>query len=115
LTLPRASLTFVAIKKQMLRKIFSRINNKYFYAGFVFGVWILFFDNNSFISQLRLNRTLNNLLQEKEYYLSEIAKDRQAAYELATDTLTLIKFGREQYLMKREHEDIYLIVEDEKK
>jgi hypothetical protein len=30
-----------------------------------------------------------------------------------TDTVTLEKFGREQYLMKRDNEDIYLIVEED--
>ena len=50
---------------------------------------------------------------EKQYYISEIEKDRQATFELMTDTLTLEKFGREQYLMKRDNEDIYLIVDKE--
>ena len=74
---------------------------------------MLFFDNNNFIAQFRLNQTLNNLEMEKEYYLTEIEKDRQATFELMTDTLTLEKFGREQYLMKRDNEDIYLIVDEE--
>lgn len=97
----------------MLNKIFKRINNKYFYTLLIFGVWMLFFDNNNFIAQVRLDRTLHELEMEKDYYLSEIAKDRQATLELMTDTTTLEKFGREQYLMKREHEDIYLIVGEE--
>ncbi|MBE9483227.1 MAG: septum formation initiator family protein, partial [Bacteroidetes bacterium] len=79
-----------------------------------FGVWMLFFDNNNFIAQFRLSATLNELEMEKDYYLSEIEKDRQACYELRTDTLTLEKFGREQYLMKRDNEDIYLIVDEGK-
>jgi len=97
----------------MLRKIFHRINNKYFYTLLIFGVWMLFFDNNSFIAQVRLHRTLSEMEQESEYYLTEIEKDRQATYELKTDTLTLEKFGREKYLMKRDNEDIYLIVDQD--
>lgn len=97
----------------MLNTILHRLNNKYFYTILIFGVWMLFFDNNNFIAQIRLNRTLNELEMEKEYYLTEIANDRQATLELITDTLTLEKFGREQYLMKRDNEDIYLIVDEE--
>jgi len=97
----------------MFYNLLHRLNNKYFITLFIFLVWMLFFDNNNFIAQFRLNRTLNDLEMEKDYYLTEIEKDRQATFELITDTLTLEKFGREQYLMKRDNEDIYLIVEEE--
>ena len=97
----------------MLETIFHRINNKYFFTLLIFLVWMLFFDNNNFIAQYKLNSTLSDMEMEKEYYLSEIEKDRQATFELITDTLTLEKFGREQYLMKRDNEDIYLIVDEE--
>jgi len=95
-----------------MKKLLYRLNNKYVITILVFAVWMLFFDNNNFIAQFRLNRTLNELEMEKEYYLSEIEKDRLATYELMTDTLTLEKFGREQYLMKRDNEDIYLIIDE---
>ncbi len=104
-----AMITFVF----MIRDILRRLDNKYFITLLVFGLWMLFFDNNNFIAQIRLNRSLNELEMEKEYYLSEIEKDRQATLELITDTLSLEKFGREQYLMKRDNEDIYLIVDEQ--
>jgi len=97
----------------MINKLLHRLNNKYFITILIFGVWMLFFDNNNFIAQFRLNKTHHELEMEKDYYLSEIEKDRRATYELITDTLTLEKFGREQYLMKRDNEDIYLIVDGE--
>jgi hypothetical protein len=95
----RRSKNYICIN--MPKPLLHRLNNKYFITILIFGVWMLFFDNNNFIAQFRLSR----------YYLSEIQKDRQACYELRTDTLTLEKFGREQYLMKRDNEDIYLIVD----
>ena len=97
----------------MLETILHRLNNKYIYTLLIFLVWMLFFDNNNFIAQYRLNRTLSELEMEEAYYNTEIAKDRQATFELMTDTLTLEKFGREQYLMKRDNEDIYLIVDED--
>ena len=98
----------------MLQNLLQRLNNKYFITILVFGVWMLFFDNNNFIAQIRLNQSHNELEMERDYYLSEIDKDRKATLELITDTLTLEKFGREQYLMKRDNEDIYLIVDEKK-
>ncbi|MEN8225650.1 MAG: septum formation initiator family protein [Bacteroidota bacterium] len=97
----------------MFNNLLHRLNNKYFITLMIFLVWMLIFDNNNFIAQFRLNRTLHELEDEKEYYITEIEKDRQATFELITDTLTLEKFGREQYLMKRDNEDIYLIVDGE--
>lgn len=96
-----------------MNKFLHHLNNKYAITIIVFGIWMLFFDNNNFIAQVRLNRSHHELEMEKQYYLSEIEKDRQATFELMTDTVTLEKFGREQYLMKRDNEDIYLIVDEE--
>lgn len=96
-----------------MNTLLRRLNNKYAITILVFGVWMLFFDNNNFIAQIRLNRAHSELVMEKQYYLSEIEKDRNATFELMTDTITLEKFGREQYLMKRDDEDIYLIVDEE--
>lgn len=96
-----------------MRKLLDILNNKYALTILIFGVWMLFFDNNNFITQIRLNRTLDELEMERDYYISEIEKDRRATYELVTDTLTIEKFGREKYLMKRDNEDIYLIIDQE--
>ena len=96
-----------------MNNLLHKLNNRYFITILMFAVWMLFFVNNNFITQMRLNQSHHELEMEREYYLSEIEKDRKATYELMTDTITLEKFGREQYLMKRDNEDIYLIVDKE--
>ena len=60
-----------------MNKLLHHLNNKYAITIIVFGVWMLFFDNNNFIAQIRLNRSLHELEMEKQYYLSEIEKDRK--------------------------------------
>lgn len=94
----------------MLRKIFNKINNKYFYAGVLFMVWIFFFDNNNLISRYKTNKTLNDARRQKEFYKSEIKRDLQTIDDLLHDSAAIEKFGREQYLMKRDSEDIFLVV-----
>lgn len=96
----------------MLEKIPPLFKNKYFIAILVFGVWMLFFDRNSMWQRYKLQRTLNRHIQEREYYLSEIEKDSSALHELSSDTQNLIRFAREKYLMKKDDEDIYLIITD---
>jgi len=94
----------------MFRKIFSRINNKYFYASVIFLVFIFFFDDNNFIARYKTKKTLDHLKQQKEFYNSEIKRDLQTIDDLLNDSAAIEKFGREQYLMKRDSEDIFLVV-----
>lgn len=92
-------------------KIFK---NFYFIAGFIFLIWMVFLDNNDLISQLRLSAKYNDLIEEKEYYqekIKEVEIDRQG---LLSDQELLEKFARERYLMKKEKEDLFVIVQNEK-
>lgn len=74
----------------------------------IFAVWMLFFDSNSLMIHNVLNREIEALENEKEYYRKEIAKDNKALKALKKDE-GLEKFAREAYYMKRENEDIYII------
>jgi cell division protein DivIC len=94
----------------MLKRLIPIFTNKYLITGVAFIVWITVFDRNNIMNQLDLYRTLKDLHHQKEYYLSEIKKDRQAATELKTNLKNLEKFAREKYLMKKDGEDVYLII-----
>ena len=50
--------------------------------------------------------------QDKIYYQEKIKIDSRKLEELRTDRENLEKFAREQYLMKKDNEDIF-IVKDE--
>lgn len=73
-----------------------------------FAIWMLFFDNNSLLIHNDLNKDIKKLENEKEYYKKEIVKDNKAIKELKKEE-GLEKFAREEYYMKRDNEDIYLI------
>lgn len=87
------------------------IHNKYFYAGLAFLIWMIFFDQESFIDRYNLNKTLGGLEKQKAFYLDEITKNEEAIYILENDSSQLEKFGREKYYMKKDNEDIFVIVE----
>ncbi len=99
----------------MWNRIPSFLKNKYLITVVIFLVWLTFFDRNNFISQIRYGRILNNQRKQVEFYKSEIARDSTALHELMSDTASLEKFAREKYLMKKDNEDIYLIVRDKDK
>jgi len=94
-----------------MQKLFKIVSNKYFITFMIFLVWMIFFDNNNIIRQFRIHSSLTELEKKKEFYLEEIEKNRQARIELTTNTHNLEKFAREKHLMKRDNEDIYLIIE----
>ncbi len=79
----------------------------------VFLVWILFFDEYNLIRIRRDTRKLKSLKQEAEYLQEKIEKDRERLNALKTDTAEVEKFARETYLLKKENEDVFVIVDDD--
>lgn len=75
---------------------------------FVFIIWMLFFDANSYLIHHELNSDIDALETEKEYYQKEIEKDKKAIKKLSTEE-GLEKFAREEYYMKRDSEEIFII------
>ena len=89
------------------------VRNKYLIALVVFLVWLFVFDRNSLIDRIKYTRALHEMESEKAYYLRRIEEDSQRLQELKTDRENLEKFAREQFFMKKENEDVYVIVEVE--
>lgn len=85
--------------------------NFYFIVGVVFLVWMLFVDGNDLISQWRLSSKYNDLLKEKAYYQEKIQEVEVDRHGLMSDDELLEKFARERYLMKKESEDLFVVVE----
>ena len=100
--------------KKIWNKIPPFLRNKYAITGIVFGIWMLFFDENDFISQIQLQRELHQLEEDKAFYKEEITKTQADLDELLTNDNNLEKFAREKYLMKKENEVIYVLVEEDK-
>jgi hypothetical protein len=95
----------------MLRKVLSFILNKYFITTVAFIVWLIFFDSNNLMMQQDLKTKLKELQTEKKFYLDEIRNDSTLTVKLRTDTTELEKFAREKYLMKKDSEDVFLVVD----
>lgn len=95
-----------------LKKIIERLNNKFVIASIIFLLWILFFDQNNLLNRCSDVRNLRDMKAQKEYYAKKITNDIQRTKELETDDDNLEKFAREQYLMKKPNEDVFVIVEE---
>ncbi len=77
--------------------------------------WMLFFDRNDLMSQYEYRQQLNKLEAEKDFYITETEKTVKDLSELTTDRSKLEKFAREKYLMKKDNEDVFVIVKEEEK
>jgi len=94
-----------------MKRFFSKyINNRYFYTGLAFVIWMAFFDNDNFREQMRLTHKIEQLQQKKQFYQSEIEKNKSALNALKYDTTQLEKFAREKYFMKKDNEDVYVVI-----
>jgi cell division protein DivIC len=95
----------------MLKKLPKPLRNFYFISIVLFLVWMLLLDSNNLISRFQLSSKLGSLENEKEYYEEKIKEVEKDHNELFGDRESLEKFAREKYLMKKESEEIYIIVE----
>ena len=86
--------------------------NFYFVTSLVFVVWMLFLDANDFFSQFRLWQEVRKLEDDKEYYQEKIEVVKQERTELMSNKQLLEKFAREKYLMKKQNEEVFVVVEE---
>jgi cell division protein FtsB len=101
-------MTFKQFKNKPIVKI---ITNKYVIVSTIFVVWMVFLDENSILNHIEFNKEINKLKSEKEHFKSEIEKDKALIKKLE-DKEQLEKFAREEYKMKKENEDIFIIEYD---
>ena len=89
--------------------------NRYVLVLLFFIVWMLFFDNYSYLEHRVLDKEIEEIEDNIQYYKTEIKKDSANIKYLKNDD-RVEKYAREKYYMKRENEDIYIIeFEGEKK
>jgi len=98
----------------MKQKLFKIIKNKYVLVSLAFIVWVGFIDSDySIIRQNELSSNIRNLNSFKLHLEQEIEKNKQLADKLENDIKFVEKFAREEFDMKGEDEDVYVIVTDE--
>ncbi len=95
------------MKRISLLKI---LKNKYFLTVTGLLVWLIFFDKNDVFSQYELIQKCAKLESDKAYYLTEIENNKSSLADLRTNTKRLETLSREQYLMKKENEDVFVFV-----
>ncbi len=98
--------------KTILIKIKPVVLNKYLLALIIFGVWVTCFDKYNLIKRWKTGNNIKQLETEISFYRNEIENNKEKMQELQSSDENLEKFAREQYLMKKAEEDIFIFDED---
>ena len=90
---------------------FKNIRIEIIAVGLVFVIWMVFFDEHNLIQQRQNKHKLELLIEQEQIMRNKLKADQQRMMELQTNQENLEKFAREQFHMKKENEDIFVVVE----
>ena len=94
------------------QKIKDLFKNFYILFLLCFVLWMTIIDSNGFINRYRLSAKLSELNTQKEFYIEEIDKVSLDKEKFESDEELLEKYAREEYLMKKESEDIFYVIKE---
>ena len=96
----------------MLNRLLHYGRNFYVATGLGLIVWMTFFDANDLPTQVRNYWKLHELDQDTRYYQDKIKLVQTERKELLGNDRLREMFAREKYLMKKEGEDVFVIVDE---
>ena len=90
--------------KVLIKKSFF----KYLVISISFLIWMTFLDTNSLLIHAELNREIKKLKKKRDALNKEILDDKSLIEKL-NDIDSLEHYAREEYNLKKENEDIFII------
>lgn len=98
-----------------MRRFFTKylfwLKSPYAWAPIALLLYLLFADRYNIIRLIRLESDNHELRNEIRSCHGLIKENKQKFYELQSDSVLLEKYARENLLMKRPNEDIFIISE----
>ncbi len=101
--------TFATVKN-LLDRIPKPLKNRYVLCTVGLLAWITFFDSFDLFTTVKNQQLLSKKEQQKEWYKEQIVTTKADFKELNSNDALLEKFARERYLMKRDNEDIFVLI-----
>ncbi len=98
-----------------MKRLIDLFKNKFFLVTVAFAVWMTLFDKNDLLSQYQYHEEVSKLEQERDFFQTETDKVSKDLEELTSNPQQLEKFAREKYLMRKDNEDVYVVVKEKKK
>jgi len=85
------------------------LQNKYILTAFVFVSWLFIFDKNNLFEQLRLNKSIDQLRNDKDNFANKIIEAKREGLLLRKNGEAI---AREKYFMSKKGEDVFIISEE---
>ncbi len=98
------------MKERILGRIPARLRNRYGLAVGVLVLWITLFADYDLITMIKLRGELGKLHDQREHFAQEVEHTKEQLHQLNSDQDLLERFAREKYLMKRDNEDVFVLV-----
>ncbi len=99
-----------------MKKVIKILTNKYLVVAICFVAWIAYFDQNDWMTLRERQHELDNVKDNIAYLKKEIAAMQAETKSLSLDVkgrvnnpAALEKYARENFRMKNDGEDIYVI------
>jgi cell division protein FtsB len=97
-----------------MKRLVDLLKNKFFLVTVVFVAWMIFLDKNDLYSQYTKHKQVVELQKQRDFLLKQTTQVTTDLDELTTNKQKLEKFAREKYLMKKDNEDVFVIVHKKK-
>ena len=98
------------MKNKFLRHLPHFVRNRYGAGVLVLLFWITFMHDYDLYTTFKLRRELHHMQEQHAWYAHEIQRSKEQLHELGSNNALKEKFARETYLMKRDNEEIFVLV-----
>ena len=78
----------------------------------VFIIIVGFLDANSFMQRIQLQQINDSLRLQIQHFEEICTRDSSRLKQLQSDPSAVVRVAREEYLMKAENEDVFIIIEE---
>ena len=87
----------------------------YIISTLVLAVWLIFFDRSNLIKQFDMALELRYLQAQRDFFKQELENIKQEEKQVLGSYTSLEKYAREKYLMKKEGETVFVLVDENDK
>lgn len=84
----------------------------YIISSLVLAVWLIFFDRSNLIKQFDMALELRYLQAQRDFFKQELENIKKEEKQVLGSYTSLEKYAREKYLMKKEGETVFVLVDE---
>lgn len=101
------------IKSEMSPILNFISHNRYWFVIIIGGLLVGVIDDNSFLTRAQYAIQIKELKEQIATYNSQYERDEQKLNEIRRNPKAITKIARENYMMKADDEDIFVLSDDE--